>query len=970
MVKKYFKKALPHLIAVLTFIVVAFVYFSPSLEGYQVKQHDIDNHKGMSNEVMDHRAEFDEEPLWTNSMFGGMPATQISVIYKSNLLRHVDKLAKLGLPHPVNYLWLYMIGFYILMMCMKVDPWLAIVAAIAYGFSTYFFIIMEQGHNSKAVAVAYMAPALGGFLLAFRDKLLLGAGVFALFITLQVGANHPQVTYYFFMLLGLVGIHEIIRLIKKSETKRLLITLGLVAAGAGLAVITSLPNIMGTKEYAQYSQRAGSELTPQLTPDQMVDENGNQLSEEAVLSKIKAEKVKKDKEYKLQWSFSKGETWVFMIPNAKGGGDGSLAQDEDFIESEGTENLKKYMQSSGFNSYWGDQTSSAGPVYIGAIVCLLFLLGMVFWKNNLKWPLFILTLIAVMLSWGKNMMWFNDLFWENAPLYSSFRAVTIILVMAELTIPIVGFLWLRDLVKQKDWFSQKFAFFGKFKTEVTNKMMLIYVSGGIGLLLLLFSITPGTFFDFVSENEKQNQFNETAMRERAQQQSQDQDFLNKNKITAQQFMNYYEQNVIALVPKAKAELNDYRAGVFASSALRTLFFVALTILLIFFFVKNNFDKRYFFAALGLLVLIDLWPVDKKYLGNEEGETTDYAQWQPGVEKLMPFLATPADLAILENEARLNPEIDKEIKSAVTSAQADNDDIDIRKIQRIQFGKLNRLTNYRVLDMRRNLANSPQSSYFHKSMGGYHSAKLQRFQDILERKLNTQFRYLNPQGLKDAHIINMFNVKYIQTAPLDKGKGRYINMEDPTTLSEANSADYPGFLNVHAMGNAWFVPAVRPTNSPDEEFSALDSLKPAKYAITDESYEKNKGVAGEYLFNNNAKITLKEYRANLLVYEVSGAEGSGDYYAVFSEMYYPLGWKAEIDGKPVDINRVNYTLRGLKVPAGAKEIKMYFELDSFNRTSNIALAGSSALLLFVVLMFFLSYRRRECCKEESDLEHEA
>ena len=967
--KKFdFKKALPHLVAVFGFIIIGSIYFSPAWEGQRVKQHDVDSHKGMSNEVVDHRAEFDgEEPLWTNSMFGGMPATQISVIYKSNILRHIDKAMKLGLPHPVSYIWLYMIGFYIFLLCMKVDPWLAIVGSIAYGFSTYFFIITGIGHNSKAVAVAYMAPALGGFLLAFRGKQFIGSAIFTLFTALQVGANHPQVTYYFFMLLGCIFVYEVVRLLKEKQALSLAKVSGLLAVGTVLAIVTSLPNIMGTKEYAQYSQRAGSELTPKLSEKDLKAEDGSTISEEEALKKIAAAKVQKDKDYKLQWSFSRKEALVFAIPHAMGA-DGTLRLDEDFMENddEAYDNLRVYAKQGHVGTYWGDQTSSAGPVYIGAIVCLLFILGMVFWKNNLKWPIFILTMLAILLSFGKNMMWFNDIFWNKAPLYSSFRAVTIILVMVELTLPVIGFLWLNDVLKEKDWFNQKFAFFGKFKTEISNKVMLMSVSGAFALIIAIMAIAPSSLFNFYTQNEKKMSLNveymEKAQMDQAIAQSQNQNFLAQNKITADQYMGYARQQIkesIEKIPLVKTELGNYRASLFSASAWRTFLFIVLGAGLILAYFMYGFDKRALLGGLALLILADLWPIAKNYLGNEEGENSDYAQWQPYAEKQMPNLATPADLAILANEERENPEVAAEIKKAVSEAVSENEEIETRHLQRIKFGKLNRLTNYRVFDYRtipnrgkKSLASMPESSYFHKSLGGYHSAKLQRFQDLLEGGMIGQ-----------PEVLNMLNVKYIQTCVVGNGNGLYQDRTNPNSLNPQTNPTPPGVINETRLGNAWFVPEVKGFENPDAEFEALKTLQPKQMAITDPNYENNKDIVGTYDYNEAAKIAMTEYRANMINYDVVGAEGKGDFYAVFSEIYYPLGWKCEIDGKSVPINRVNYTLRGVKVPAGAQKIKLYYDLESFKTTSSYALASSTGVLIFVLLMAFLGYRNSNSCNEQ-------
>ncbi|MGY8923929.1 MAG: hypothetical protein ACKVJR_09375, partial [Flavobacteriales bacterium] len=438
------KKVLPHVVAICVFIGIAMAYFYPAMQGNMLKSHDIKMHKGMAKETIDHRADFGEEALWTNSAFGGMPATQITVVYNSNLIGKLHKVFMLGLPHPINYLFLYMIGFYIFLLCMKVDPWLALAGAIAYGFSSYFFIIMGAGHNSKAVAVAYMAPALGGFLLAYRNKVLLGTAIMTLFMSLQINANHPQVTYYFFIMLFFIFVYYVIKYIKDKSLPSLVKRTGLIALGTLLAISTNIPNLYGTAEYSPHTQRGGSELMS-------LDSEG----------KEKEKGMSKD--YALNWSYGKGETWNFMIPNAKGGASGALLGNQDFIEADGNTELKGVLNlnyqmvqsrvtSSIISDYFGNQGSTAGPVYIGAIVCLLFILGMVFWRNNLKWPLLMMVILSIMLAWGKNLMWLTDIFWDHVPVYNKFRAVTIILVMVELILPIVGFLWLRDVLKNKEAF--------------------------------------------------------------------------------------------------------------------------------------------------------------------------------------------------------------------------------------------------------------------------------------------------------------------------------------------------------------------------------------------------------------------------------------------------------------------------------------------------------------------------------------
>ena len=518
------KRFLPHIIAVVTLLVIAMVYFSPALSDYRVFQSDIQQHKGMSNEVVDFRDEFDSEPLWTNSMFGGMPATQISVVYESNLLRHVNSAIQLGLPHPINVFFLYMLGFYIFLLCLRVNPWLALVGAIAYGFSSYFFIIIDVGHNSKAMAMAYMAPALGGFLMALRGKKFLGTAIFTLFVALQIGANHPQVTYYLFLFLGVVFVYEMIRYLLKKEYKSLFTRISLLAIGSLFAISTSIPNLYGTYEYSKFSQRAGTELVSEQQLEKKSNDNYKSRA--------------------LMWSYGKGESWSFLIPNIKGGGDASLAQNENFQNVDKYDDLKQFLQLQGINEYWGNQPGTSGPVYIGAIICFLFFLGMIFWKNNLKWPILFISLIALFLSWGKNMEWFTDIFWNYLPLYKNLRAVTIILVLLELTFCVVAFLWLNDALKNRLWWEEKFSFLGRYNSSISNKKMFLFSSSFFGFILLLFTLFPSLFFDMLSERELNGQFNTQTFVAQRDQQARDDQFLQENKVTKDQLMAYYNQSII------------------------------------------------------------------------------------------------------------------------------------------------------------------------------------------------------------------------------------------------------------------------------------------------------------------------------------------------------------------------------------------------------------------------------------------
>ena len=986
------KKVLPHVVAICLFIGISMAYFYPAMQGNVIKSHDINMHKGMAKEIADHREDFGEEPLWTNSAFGGMPATQISVVYNSNLIWKLHKVFQLGLPHPINYLFLYMIGFYILLLCMKVEPWLALAGAIAYGFSSYFFIIMGAGHNSKAVAVAYMAPTLGGFLLAYRNKVLLGTAVMTLFMSLQINANHPQVTYYFFIVLFFIFVYYIIKYIRDKALPSLVKRTGLIALGTLLAISTNIPNLYGTAEYSPHTQRGGSELTPVKQLSQYANEIDTlvlnklnltgcdmpkcilempitEIAQKTGLDKETIDGVFKvltqrgmKKDYALLWSYGKGETWNFMIPNIKGGASGALIGDEEFMKGEGNEELKEILQlnyqlyqsqvsNDIVSTYFGNQASTSGPVYIGAIVCLLFVLGMVFWRNNLKWPLLIMVILSIMLAWGKNLMWLTDIFWDYAPFYNKFRAVTIILVMVELILPIVGFLWLKDVVKNKETFHGTMMIFGR--KEVESKKLFLGVSGFVVFVTLLFAAMPVSLVDLRSDKDASifgagNVSKQiTAMVMSNPEQSVPQNYNGE----PEQYAMEVTQHYMPKLEQAEKQLVAHRASVVQKDAFRSLIFILLAIGLLYFFIYKEMKPFYFTIALGSLILIDLWSVGLRYLDNKPGQNTEYAQWEKREEKLIPFTPTYSDVAIMYNEITKNPKLGQEIEQFVQEKTAEkNEALTYREDASKRFSKLNRMTNYRVL-LLGDYSQETSISYFHKSLGGYHAAKIQRYQDLIDRKMRGQMQLAyNPNTLGQATILNMLNTKYIITNK--GGDGTFIDLNNQATLSPDNQKNTPGFVNSAAFGNAWFVSEVKPFSSPDEEFAALDTEDLKITAITDAEYWANGDIVGSYSNSGNEGITMTSYKANDIQYSLENIS-DGDHYIVFSEIYYALGWKAYVDGNEIPINRVNYTLRGVKVPGGSKEIILKYELESFGTLSNIALASSSLIILLVLGLGYLS-----------------
>lgn len=567
-----------------------------------------------------------------------------------------------------------------------------------------------------------------------------------------------------------------------------------------------------------------------------------------------------------------------------------------------------------------------------------------------------MVILSIMLAWGKNLMWLTDIFWDHVPVYNKFRAVTIILVMVELILPIVGFLWLRDVLKNKEAFRGTYKIFGT--KEVESKKLFLGVSGFVVFVTLLFVIMPGALIDLKSETDGavfeagnvSKQINTMIM---SDPKTVPADFAG----TPEQYAMGITQQYMPKLDTAKKQLISYRSSIVQKDAFRSLLFILLAIGLLYFFIYKEMNPVYFTIALGSLILIDLWGVGLRYLDNEPGQNTEYARWEESEKKLIPFTPTYSDIAIMNNEIAENPKLGQEIELFIQEKTAKKEEaLTYREDASKRFSKLNRMTNYRVF-LLGDYSQETSISYFHKSLGGYHAAKIQRYQDLIERKMRGQIQLAsNPNTLGQAKILNMLNTKYVIANK--GGAGVFIDMNNPSTLSPENQQNYPGFINSEAFGNAWFVSEVKAFNSPDEEFAALDSEDLESVAITDETYSNdngklfNEGISGTYTNNRNETVTMTSYRPNEIKYSLDNVKG-GDHFIVFSEVYYELGWKAYVDGAVTPINRVDYTLRGLKVPEGSKEVILKYELKSFESLSNIALASSSLIILLVFGFGYLS-----------------
>lgn len=794
------KRFIPHLAVVLIFLVVILVYFSPVLEGKRLQQSDITQWKGMSKEITDYRAKTGEEALWTNSMFGGMPAYQISVKYKGNLITYVDNIFKLGLPHPANLVFIYFIGFFILLMVMKVDPWLALAGALAFTFSSYFFIILEAGHNSKAHAIGYMAPVLAGILLTYRGKYLAGSLLTALFLALELNANHLQITYYLALMVVMLGIYEFVMAIKEKTIPVFAKSTGLLFVAALLALSVNITNIWATWEYGKETIRGKSELT----------------------SKAEIRTSGLDKDYATQWSYGVGETFSLLIPNAKGGATGSIGNNVKAMEK--VENV--YAQSvAGQNHYWGDQPFTSGPVYVGAIMMFLFVLGLFIYKGKLKWWLLAVTVLSILLAWGKNFMPFTDFFLHYVPGYNKFRAVSMILVVAELAIPLLGILTLKEIVDNPGILRSKAKYF--------------YTALGLtGGLALIFYLLPQTFFSFLSQME----LNAVAEQRKT--------------LDAAKFSQFD-----ALIYNMKIA----RVAIFKADAIRSVLFIVIAAGLLWAYSRAKMERWMLVAGMIVLIAADVIPIAHRYLNNDnfKGKSIVANPYQP----------TTADALIMK-------------------------DVD---------------PNFRVFNTTVNTFQEGHTSFFHKSIGGYHGAKLRRYQELIDHHLS--------KG--NMQVLNMLNTKY------------FIVMGD-------NRMPVPE-LNMDALGNAWFVEQVQFVDNADAEIDALTDFIPEKTAVVDKRFASS--VEGfTYKADSIANIQLVEYQPNKLKYAFASTT---DQLTVFSEIYYDKGWNAYIDGKETPYFRADYVLRAMVIPAGNHEIEFRFEPKVFAVGEKVAFASSLLLILMLV-----------------------
>ena len=819
----------PDVLVVVLFAVISFAYFFPAdLDGRILYRHDASAGRGAGQEVSEYHERTGKVSRWTNATFSGMPTYQTAPSYQSTgVLNQVMKAYHLWLPENVWYVFAYLLGFYILLRAFDFRWHLAALGAIVWAFSSYFFIIIAAGHIWKVMALAYLPPLIAGLVWAYRGKLLRGFCVTALFSAFEIDANHVQMTYYYLFVIAAMVIAYGVDAVRRGQWKGFLRATGVCAAGALIGVLLNLSNLYHTWQYAQESMRGKSELVKKNVT--------NQTSSGL------------DRDYITQWSYGIDETWTLLVPNAKGGASVPLASNAKAMEKADPNFMQIYQQ---MGQYWGDQPGTSGPVYVGAFVLMLFVLGLFIVKGPMKWALLGATVLSILLSWGHNFMPFTDFFLDYVPMYSKFRTVASILVIAEFTIPLLAMLALKRLVDEPDLMGKQ--------------MRWVYVSFGLtGGIALLFALMPTVFFsDFISAAE-----------------------LEALKGIPADYLAPLESN-----------LRSIREGIFVADCWRSFWIIAIGMALLLLYRYRKLKAEYMVGAMVLLCLIDMWQVNKRYLNDGMFvEKSVREQAQP---------MTETDRLILRDK-----------------------DLD-----------------YRVLNLASNTFNENETSYYHKSIGGYHAAKLRRYQDLIDNYIAPEMQQLmsalakaggdmtKVKGDSIFPVLNMLNAKYF-IVPLQNNKTVPIQ-------------------NPYVLGNAWFVDKLNYVNNANQELEALGKLNLRHEAVADARF---KTVLGEATPQDSTSVVkLTAYAPNQLTYEVKSATGG---VMVFSEIYYPE-WTATVDGKPAEIGRADYVLRALKVDKGQHQVVLTFDPKSVKQTETVAYAAYVVLLLVVLFGLYAESKRKQ------------
>ena len=830
------KKILPDFLAILVFAVLSFAYFFPAdIENRILFQHDIAAGAGAGQEAVQYHEQTGERTRWTNSIFGGMPTYQISPSYDSaQPLQWVQKVYQLFLPNYVCLTFILMLGFYILLRAFGISVWLAGLGGIIWAFSSYFFILISAGHIWKFVTLAYIPPTMAGIVLAYRGKLLWGGIVTALFIALQIASNHVQMSYYFlFVILFFVGAYLEDAWRNKTLPQFFKASAVLVVA-ALIGVAANLSNLYHTYTYSKETMRGKSELV-------QTGEAAKQTSSGL------------ERDYITQWSYGVDETLTLLVPNFKGGASIPLSMNEKAMEKADPNYSSLYSQ---LTQYFGDQPMTSGPVYVGAFVLFLFILGCFIVRGPLKWALIGATFFSIVLAWGRNFMPLTDFFIDYIPMYNKFRAVSSILVIAEFTIPLLAIFALKRVLDEPDI----------IKTHKKATGISLALTAGVALLMY---ISPGLFTSFIPAQEAQML----------------QSAVNQQMIPANELSGILNN------------MSEMRAAMVSSDALRSFFIIIVGCALLWLYAIGKLRKLLVILGISILCLVDMWTVNKRYLHDD--------QFIPNSTRTETFNKTKTDELILQDKS----------------------------------------LDYRVLNLASNTFNENNTAYWHKSVGGYHAAKLRRYQEMIERHISPEmqaaYREIATAGGEmdsvDAskfRVLNMLNTKYF-------------------ILPAGQQGQTVPILNPYAYGNAWFVDKVQYVNNANEEIDALNNILPTETAVVDARFKDILKGTTEGYKDSLSSITLKEYEPNRLVYETNNAK---DGIAVFSEIYYPDGWQVTIDGKPADIARANYILRTMYVPAGKHTIEMRFDPTSLHITEGIAYGALALLLIGIIIVIVIARKK--------------
>lgn len=897
------KSLLPHLVAIVLFVVLPSIYFSPLYDGYALKQSDIRQFQGMSKEIFDYKLTHDgQQPSWTNAMFSGMPAYQISADQSANWLTKADQLIKLGLPRPVGILFISMLGFYIFGLCLRINPWLAMIGALGYGFSTINILYLGAGHMSKVNAIAYMAPALGGLLLAFRGRWLLGSAVFALFLGLNITANHLQMTYYLAFILGAVALAEVIRLALAKNWKPLGLAIGGLALASVLALMSNANLLMTTLEYSKFTTRGTTELT--IKP-----KTGSLQAKEGL-----------DKDYILEYNYGKRELLSLYAPNAKGGKGDLIANDPDAL----TDTDPTYAEQIGqMNHYWGGQRMSGGAFYFGVVMLVFFLLGLLFVKDALRWPFLVLSLLVLYLA-SNQMNFLNDFFIHQFPMYNKFRDSKMILVLLQIMIPAMGLLFLDKLIKNEGLWGQKKYW---------------YIASGVVLCAaVLLVISPSLSGSFMT-NEEVKQFADASKQAK-------------------------DASQTAFYQGMRQSLIETRMGIYKADMQRSLFLVILALGVVVLLLRTQLNRMLIVAIAGVLVLADQMSVAKRYLNNDDS-TGVLQAYQTLDEASIPYPVSPADVSIIQQE-KPNAALAQKLESAYSDFIYYKDLSDKSVLSTYAaFGALNLSSNYRVLNINGTMAET-NTSFFHKSLGGYHGAKLKRYQEFVDfhfpsavqalsaavnKAKNEKFRTMAlPVGTTQEQAQQIFDTISVESIALE-GEAEYLNMLNAKYI--ILKPNQPAVRNTNANGPAWFVSEVKVVANANKEMLASGSkalLDSKKQAVVHQEFKAQLNGLGQ---DSTSSIKLLNYDPSELRY---ASKSKAKQLAVFSEIYYPAGWNCYIDGKkPVQTLRVNYLLRGVVVPAGKHDIVWKFEPLSVQTGNTLAGLGSGLLLLGFLVSLWFTYK---------------